>query len=66
MWRVRIDSRLPWTHPFLSLIRYSSTPLLNVSNNDKQVDETKAEILFLCSHQKMMSKIFQCYKFIFL
>lgn len=26
---------------------YSSTPLLNVSNNDKQIDETKAEFYFM-------------------
>ena len=25
----------------LSVMGYSSTPLLNVSNNDKQIDETK-------------------------
>ncbi|EGO6539924.1 hypothetical protein IU318_000565 [Escherichia coli] len=49
---MRIDSRLPWTHPFLSLIRYSSTPLLNVSNNDKQIDETTAEFLFYAAIRK--------------
>ncbi|EFI4197606.1 hypothetical protein GXU17_000363 [Escherichia coli] len=49
---MRIDSRLPWTYSFLSLMGYSSTPLLNVSNNDKQVDETKAEILFYAAIRK--------------
>ncbi|KDX86749.1 hypothetical protein AC18_2745 [Escherichia coli 2-222-05_S3_C2] len=30
----------------------SSTPLLNVSNNDKQIDETKAAFLFYAAIRK--------------
>ena len=36
----------------LSVMGYSSTPLLNVSNNDKQIDETKAEFLFYAAIRK--------------
>ncbi|EFI9195978.1 hypothetical protein G3D74_000470 [Escherichia coli] len=50
---MRIDSRLPCTYLFiLSVMGYSSTPLLNVSNNDKQIDETKAEFLFYAAIRK--------------